>query len=286
MPTIARTSRRAFALPMVVLVMVVVGLTIAVSLSRFSAQAKIVERQIRAYHEHHAGRGLQEAIGAWLRQQNGRDLFDVLDPNTGHAMDIVLDDGSIVSVYLRDGQGTALSNLTGRTDAEISDGAAVLRQLALNVSQKQYMDMTRAFGPLAISASSAEELLVTNTCNAIMDGNGSTLADGILETRQQNGRLTRVDMTTISTNAGLSSEQRAMVQRLFATDIELWGVVVEVRAGSGAMRGRLVSRYGGITRIRLNSGRRNNSNLMELGAFLSWKDLGVQASDPDIADLY
>lgn len=286
MRTTSATSRRAFALPMVVLVMVVVGLTVSVSLSRFSAQAKIVERQIRAYHEHHAGRGLQEAIGAWLRQQNGRDLFDVLDPITGHAMDIVLDDGSIVSVYLRDGQGTALSNLTGRTDAEISDGAAVLRQLALNVSQKQYMDMTRAFGPLAISAASAEELLVTNTCNAIMDGNGSTLADGILELRQQNGRLTRVDMTTISTNAGLSSEQRAMVQRLFATDIELWGVVVEVRAGSGAMRGRLVSRYGGITRIRLNSGRRNNSNLMELGAFLTWKDLGVQASDPDIADLY
>lgn len=286
MRTTSATSRRAFALPMVVLVMVVVGLTVSVSLSRFSAQAKIVERQIRAYHEHHAGRGLQEAIGAWLRQQNGRDLFDVLDPITGHAMDIVLDDGSIVSVYLRDGQGTALSNLTGRTDAEISDGAAVLRQLALNVSQKQYMDMTRAFGPLAISVASAEELLVTNTCNAIMDGNGSTLADGILELRQQNGRLTRVDMTTISTNAGLSSEQRAMVQRLFATDIELWGVVVEVRAGSGAMRGRLVSRYGGITRIRLNSGRRNNSNLMELGAFLTWKDLGVQASDPDIADLY
>lgn len=279
-------ARRAFALPMVVLVMVVVGMTISVALSRFSAQSKVVERQIRAYHEHHAGRGLQEAIGAWLRMQNGRDLFDVLDPSTGHAMDIELDDGSIVSVYLRDGQGTALSNLTGRTENEISDGAAVLRQLALNVSQKQYLDMTRAFGPLAISAASADELLVTNVCDAIMEGNGSTLADGILETRQQNGRLTRVDMTTISTNAGLSGEQRAMVQRLFATDIELWAVVVEVRAGSGAMRGRLVSRYGGITRIRLNSGRRNNSNLMELGAFLTWKDIGVEASDPDIADLY
>jgi hypothetical protein len=280
------TTRRAFALPMVILVMVVVSLTISVSLARFSAQQRVVDRQIRAYQEHHAGRGLQEAIGAWLRQQNGRDLFDVLDPDDGHAMDIELDDGSIVSVFLRDGQGSALSNLTGRTEREINEGEDILRELARNVSQHQYLEMTRPFGPLGISASSAPELLISNTCNAIMGGNGRTLADGILEKRQQSGRLTRVDITQIASTAGISSDERAEMQRVFATDIELWAVIVEVRAGSGALRGRLVSRYGGITRIRLNSGRRNSSNLMELGAFITWKDLGVERSDPDLADLY
>ncbi len=279
-------SQRAFALPMVILAMVVVGLTISVSLSRFTAQNKVVDRQIRGYHEHHAGRGLQEAIGAWLRQQNGRDLFDVLDPNTGHAMDIELDDGSVVSVYLRDGQGTALSNLTGRTQAEVDEGGAVLRELARNVSQYQYLKMTRPFGPLQISVSSADELLILNACNAIMDGHGKNLADEILQARQQEGRLDRTRMGAITTEIGLSGEERAMVQRIFATDIELWAVIVEVRAGSGAGRGRLTSRYGGITRIRLNSGRRNNSNLMELGAFITWKDLGIERSDPDLTDLY
>ena len=271
---------------MVILVMVVVGLVVSVSLTRMSAQNLIVQRQIRASQEHHAGRGLQEAIGAWLRQQNGRDLFDVLDPETGHAMDIRLEDGSVVSVFLRDGQGSALSNLTGRRQREINDGSEILRRLSRNVSPNQYMRMTRPFGAIGISITSAPELLVTNVCNAIMDGNGSSLANEILSMRQQNDRLGRTDLTAISRTIGLTSEQRAMMQRVFATDIELWAVIVEVRGGRGVSSNRLISRYGGITRIRLNTGRRQGSNLMELGAFLTWKDIGVERSEPDLADLF
>ncbi len=279
-------NTRGFALPMAILVMVVVGLVVSVALTRMNAQTLLIQRQIRASQEHHAGRGLQEAIGAWLRQQNGRDLFDVLDEQTGHAMDIELEDGSVVSVFLRDGQGSALSNLTGRPQREINDGSEILRRLARNVSSRQYMQMTRPFGAIGISVTTAPELLITNVCNAIMDGSGSNLANEILAMRQQSARLNRTDMTTISRTAGLTTEQRAMMQRVFATDIELWAVIVEVRGGRGVSSGRLVSRYGGITRIRLSSGRRQGSNLMELGAFLTWKDIGIERSEPDLADLF
>lgn len=282
---VASHDRRGFAFAMVILLMLVVSLGVGVALSRYSAQARSVGRQVEKYTEHHLGRGLQEAIGAWLRQQNGRELSEVLEPQTGHAMDIVLSDGSEVSVYLRDAQGGALSNLTGMSDQEIEEGGLILRNLAANTTEQEYLRATRPFGPFHISVDSAPDQVLDAAARVAAGQLADRFLAELYTLRDNPEPITRTELTRVATSAGLSSEQRAAMLRIFATDIELWAVVIEVRSGRGASAGRLISRYGGVTRIRVNN-RNAAGNPMELGAFITWRELDIGSGDIDIAQLY
>lgn len=273
-------------MPMVILLMVVVGLTMSLSLRRLSTQQLVVERQIDGYYQHHSGRGLQEAIGAWLRQQNGRALNDVLEEGTGKAMDITLADGSVVSIFLFDAQGTMLSDLSSVGVNQVDEVGLALKNLARSVSPQEYQRLTRPFGPSGVSIHTASESVVRATALAIAGNNGLRLADDLLLQRASGEIITRQILVETATRSGVDSEERAAVLRRFATDVQIWGVVVEVRGGRGLSRGRLLARYGGVTRIRSNAGRRSSSNVMEIGAFYTWKDLGIDSQSVDPADLY
>ena len=273
-------------MPMVILLMVVVGLSMSLAMRRITAQQLVVNRQINAYYEHHSGRGLQEAIGAWLRQQNGRNLNEVLEPNTGKAMDITLDDGSIVSIFLFDAQGTMLSDLSSVGSNQIQEVGTALKNLAESVSPDEYLRLTRPFGPSAVSIHTAPQSVILANAQAIAGNLGVRLADDLMLQRDSGEEITRQSLIETATRAGVNSEQRAAVLRMFATDVQIWGVVVEVRGGRGLSKGRLLARYGGVTRIRSNSGRRSSSNSMEIGAFYTWKDLGIDSQSIDPADLY
>lgn len=282
-------GRKGFVMPLVLLALVVVGLGVGVSMSRFAAETRVVERQLRAYHEHHAGMGLQEAIGAWLKQQTGRAIVDVIDPVTGHAMDIELSDGSVVSVYLRDGQGTALADLSALPSAQVEEAGVILKNLASSLRADEYLRLTRSVGPSAVSVNSASETVLRAVSRAVAGDRGDDLANEIIRTRARSGTVTRQDITTAIGSLNLSNEQRVQALRLFATDVELWAIIVELKGGRGLDRGKLLSRYGGLARLRVGStGRRGAnaaSNASDLGSFLTWKDLGVDSDDFDLYDL-
>jgi len=281
----AAQTRRGFAIAMVVLLMVVVGLTVGVAMTRLSAQSKTIARQVGKYQDHHLGRGLQEAIGAWLRQQNGRDLLDVLGVEDGHAMDIMLADGSQVSVYLRDAQGAALSNLTGQPDRQIEEGGLLLRNLSLSTTESEFLRLTRPFGPMPISINSAPDRVLEAAAQMVAGESSQRFLSELEILRSQAAKITRAQLSAASQSAGLTTEQRAAALRTFAVDIELWAVIIEVRAGRGMHSGRLISRYGGITRIRVNA-RNSAGNPMEIGAFITWKDIGIESREVDLAALY
>lgn len=282
----ARSNPRGFVMPMVILLMVAVGLTMSLSLKRLSTQQLVVNRQVNSYYEHHSGRGLQEAIGAWLRQQNGRELDEVLEADTGKAMDITLSDGSTVSIYLFDAQGGLLSDLSSVESSQVDEVGLALKNLSESVNEVQYLDMTRPFGPSAISIHTAPAEVIRATAMAIAGDRGLRLADDIMLQRASGERMTRQLLVETATRAGVNSEQRAAVLRRFATDVQVWGVLVEIRGGRGLSNGRLLARYGGVTRIRSNTGRTASSNAMEIGAFYTWKDLGIDSQSIDPADLY
>lgn len=281
-----RTSRGGFVMPMVILLMVVVGLTLGMVLSRHSAEQLLVTRQVNAYTEHHAGRGLQEAIGAWLRMQNGREISEVLDPDTGHAMDILLRDGSVVSVSLIDAQGTMLSDLTNQGEAQIAIGEPALEVLRETVSPAAYQKLTRPYGPIGVSAKTSSIEVLRAAGLAVSADRGVRLADEIALLQRSDEEINRTKLVEVATRAGLTSEQRGSMLRIITTDIQIWGVVVEVRGGSGLSKGRLLKRYGGITRIRTSTGRASASNVMEIGSFYTWKDLGIDSEMVDPTDLY
>jgi len=281
-----RRQRRGFAFAMVILLMLVVSMGVGLAMTRFTAQARTVARQTEKYRQHHLGRGLQEAVGAWLRQQNGRELHEALDPETGHAMDIVLADGSEVAVFLRDAQGAALSNLTGLGEREIEEGGLLLRNLAAATSENQYLRQTRPFGPFRVSIESAPDAVLEAAARVVAGNLADRLLVELHALRDQIEPISRTELTRAATSAGLDSEQRAGMFRIFATDVELWAVIIEVRAGRGARSGRLMSTYGGVTRIR-TSNRSRGGNPMELGAFITWRELEMDASQRvDFSQLY
>lgn len=279
-----RNARRAFAFIMVVLLMLVVSMGIGLAMMRFSAQTKSVTRQVSKYQEHHLGRGLQEAIGAWLRQQNGRDLHEALEPETGHAMDIILADGSEVSVFLRDAQGAALSNLTNESDVQIEEGGIILRNLASATTEEQYLRETRPFGPFNISIASASDIVLQAAAQVVAGGLADRFLAELGSLRENPNAISRTELTRIATASGLDSEQRAALFRVFATDIELWAVIIEVRAGGGMRQGQLIARYGGVTNIRSSSTNRSG-NPTELGAFITWRELELD-QQYDLSQLY
>lgn len=282
----AASRTRGFVLPIIILLMIVVGLTISLSLRRLSAQQLVVARQVSSYYEHHSGRGLQEAIGAWLRQQNGRELDEVLEPNTGKAMDITLSDGSIVSIFLFDSQGAMLSDLSSVPVSQVDEVTLSLKILADSVSTAEYLELTRPFGPSGVSVHTASPQVLRAIGESVAEGKGVRFADDLKLQRDSGERITRQMLVETATRAGVNSEQRAAILRRFSTDVQIWGVVVEVRGGRGLSKGRLLARYGGVTRIRSNTGRRSSSNAMEIGAFYTWKDLGIDSQSIDPADLF
>ena len=122
-------QRRAFVLPLVFLLSLVVALGLTLIVERNTMKANNVSRQVRAYREHHAAKGIQESVSAWLNLQNARTVTDALGEN-GHALDMVLPDRSVVKVYLKDGQGTILEpSAAGSRDYD--DALAIAQRLRL-----------------------------------------------------------------------------------------------------------------------------------------------------------
>lgn len=271
-----RPTRKAFALPMVILLLLVSGMTISVALRRHTAQSFVVERQLRSYQEHHGARGLQETIAAWLQAIKGREIVDVIGER-GHALDLILADGSTVSIFLQDGQGQALSNLNALTGQSLEEAGDLLAHLVSMTSPKQYETLIRSVGPMAISPTTADEMVLLAAMRAATDSSTTAdrLVDGILDLRRGDRRVTRTDFTTVMTQAGVTSQERAAVQRMLAFDSELWWVIVEITAGRGQRSGRLVSRYGGLALLRSSSRSSTSFANRPPTPFLTWQDMGV-----------
>lgn len=261
--------RRGYALVIVVLLTVVVGLTAAVGMQRQSSESLSVARQMAAYQQHHAARGMQEAIGVWLRAVNARTVAESLGDG-GHALDISLADGSTLSVYLHDGQGTALADLTALPQANIDDAGAVLRRLATSVSEPDFRRFTREGGPMAVSVGTAPEAVLTAVAEAfVVEGSAESLVRELVGRRRSGLALDRAMLTEACAAAGITGTERSTVLRMLVIEPELWWATAVLRApGRG-----VTARYGGLVQLRsaASSGGIGNAG----GSFLTWVDLGV-----------
>ena len=100
--------------------MMIITIVGMVMLERQSAQSLTIGRQVSGYDEHHASRGMKEAIDAWIRSSPRRSLRDRLDAS-GRAFEIDLPTGidgkglQTLAISLADAQGTILNEFTGFT---------------------------------------------------------------------------------------------------------------------------------------------------------------------------
>lgn len=264
-------ARRGFAMPMVILLAVVIALGVGVSVSRQVAQSRTVARQIRAYQEHHAAQGLQEAIGAFVQRIDAREIDDSTAED-GHAMDLELEGGDVARVYFIEAQGTLLTSLGGLSDDALQSNALTLERLLATTKPERYREVTRDVGPWEVSPRTASAEVLRAAIGAITEEDriAAAVTDEVLS-RRDDERIGWSEVSFMLEGAGASDADRRELQRMFTFDPELWFVRVDVKPRGTR---KLSARYGGLTYIPSGS-RRGRSGQAATGVFLTWENLGV-----------
>lgn len=257
-------------MPMVILLVLVIGLGIGVSVSRQTAQSRTVARQVRAYQEHHAAQGLQEAIGAFVQRIDAREI-DESTGDDGHALDLELQGGDVAKVYFVEAQGTMLTALGGLSGSSLETNALALEQLLATVSTERYREITRKVGPWQVSprTASPEVLRAIITSAAGDRGIAESVTSQILS-RRDDEHIGWSEVSFMLEQAGVGDAQRREMQRIFTFDPELWFVRVDVKPRGTRL---LSASYGGLTYIAAGS-RRNQTGTT--GVFLTWENLGAE----------
>lgn len=228
--------RRAFALPLVVLLTVIAGIILAAMLERFGGQAVFAQRQLEQYRDHHIARGLQEAMQAWVNSIDTQtQSLKASLGERGKAFDLELD-GQRISVYLEDGQGTALAEFAGLSSDEMKSAAETLEQLRRQAG-RDARQLIRREGPLAVSVKSADERVLAAIARACCDSGRATRVTSELVRARNDEEFTVATMAEAFTKAAVEGEERVKLMQMLVAEPTLYrGVVEAPRSGGGMIR--------------------------------------------------
>jgi type II secretory pathway component PulK len=228
-PRVFPVLRRGFALPLVLMLVLICSILLAVLLQGHSTMLLNTQRQIDTYAFGHATRGVGEALNLVVQGREA-EIAQALDPD-GKIVEFHVDGGQVLSVYLEDGQGKVLSNLSGLGTENYRLGREVLRRLG-EVARERAPLMIRGEGPLAISVNSAPEEVIRAALSAITGGEGGDgLARDIVRRRSAEGVIAADDLRTMISGSELSDEQKGRANALLTASPTLWRVWAVLESG-------------------------------------------------------
>lgn len=268
---------RGFAMPIVIILALVVGIFAAVLLERQAAQRLLVDRQVRSYAQHHFERGIREVVGAWTDTLAGQPLSRLI-ADDGHVLDLEVPGGGLAAVYMFDGQGTMLSDPRGLTAEEKDDAYGLIDALGVLTGDQADPGLFRPVGPVRVCAASAPPEILEAAVMYASGGraSGRRFVQTLVEAREK-AELTQADLETAQNLAGVSAEQRPIITRILTIRPELWAMIVDVYDPAMPMPdGGPSVRYGGRLVLPVGGGARASSTLQSLGKFLSWEELPIR----------
>lgn len=265
-------TRRGFAMPMVIALVVVVGMMTAVMLERQTSQRYTVDRQLRWYQEHHARLGLQEAIEAWVKSLPSNADLAALLPADGHFLDLKLRGGSVATVTLRERQCAVLTDLSA-VDAAMTDAAAAIAGAVAQVyGERGPPEGLRTVGPPQLSTITTSQDLLELAVEAVTGDRSVArgFAASIVADREANGGIsTSGAVGSAIAASGADPELRTTLSRLFTVKPTLYYATVELRTST---YGPAAARYGGYFLVAHD----RSLSSAERSAFLTWENLGVE----------
>lgn len=268
-----RPARRAFAMPVVIVLAFVASIMGAVLLERESAMLRLAEREVKAYRDRHYERGVREVIGAWADTLASQPL-EKLTESDGHILNLELPDGGGAAVYMFDGQGSLLTDPTGLSSRERQDWQGIVAEFGALGAQGD-SSWYRPVGPLAVCVASAPSPLLRAIGRYVGGANaGLRFMEEIERARSRGDELTPADLQTAFNAADFTPAQRETMTRLVVLKPDLRAVVVDVYEATpaGGRQAELVRRYGGRLILPGASGRFAGS-MTSMGKFLSWEEL-------------
>ncbi len=270
--------RRGYALALVVTLSAFLGIAGAVMLERYATQRLSLKRQMDRYQELHGTRGIQEVFMMWMRSMSSESLGKQARQNP-HVLDIELADGTTLSLFLHDGQGTLLSEPGSLSGTERSDAEALLNLARQDPDLAVRQDLFRRAGPAAISVVEAPEEVLRVVARHLTDSpaQADRLLEGILR-RRADGEFNTAESSDCANEADLSREARVALGRLLASEPSLWRVVVELRHPRvWNPDGELLSKYEGLFYLdsaASRPGRASGTEAMRQSTpFIEWRRL-------------
>jgi hypothetical protein len=271
--------RVGMALPVVLMLVLVAGIVIATMMERHVAQALTVQRELQQYAFHHASKGVQEAIEAWLRQSGAtRSMAEALDAD-GHAFDLTLEDGGTVSVSLFDAQDGVLIEMAGLSSQARELGRAMVDELqakAGNVAARY----VRREGPLAVSVNAApEDVLYAAVVAANGGDDAENLVSEILHARQSE-TITPQSLNEVFAQANVPPESRPTLGMVLTAQPTLWRVVAETKRSGAVVPGRPARRFCGLVVLsgNLNGAPKDRAAALQRNSLItSWEDCTDQS---------
>jgi hypothetical protein len=223
----------------------VVGtIAVAAMLERQAVQTLALGRQAGTARQFHLQRGLREIFQAWVRAQQRQAIRNAVDPD-GRAGEMTLPDGTVITMYVFDAQGSVRTEFAGLEKVEIEDTKAVLAELG-PMSQERRRELTRDVGPQAVSVFSASFETLTAIVDSVTGGiHTSDIMDQLAAIRDDPqasaSALTKSDITQ-----HIDEENQDRFARLLTTEPRLWEVVLDVQFGSDFTEGPRRGRYRGV----------------------------------------
>lgn len=238
--------RRAYALIVVLLLVVTSTLLTATMLNRLGAQSLAYGRTIDQYQHHHGKTSLEEVTDAWLRSLGSLNISDMLETD-GHIFTLTLADRSTARVYLSEGQGTVLSRFVGLSAENRRDAPLILQTLENLVGPENIHRYTRDIGPMAVGVRGATREAIAAALGVIINPSFDPLAvaDAILAEAAV-GSISAGEIQRVARDAGVSQEQLALVNRVLSPNTNVWRLRVELySAGTPLAAPRLTDAYEG-----------------------------------------
>jgi hypothetical protein len=269
------SPRRAFVMPLVLMLTMVLTLSAAFIIQRQNTQYTVTRRHVAQYDAHHTTRGIADVIDAWLsgggRYKSFRDRID----GEGRILEISVPDGlsarssgpDMLRVMLEDGQGTLLSDFSGLTGQTLLDAKRALDALKAD-NPGEWRQFTRPMGPVTVSVVEAPRevlsAMVQGITESTLEGQGFVAS---LMSARDAGPVDAAALNQAMLDAQLPPEQMAALQRVLTSETTFWKLRIDVLRG-GTER---VARYDGflssMTASRTNNpGQSRKGHVMNLRA--------------------
>ena len=252
---------RAYALPLVLLLALVAGLTLTAMLERQSAQALTVSRLVEGYDAHHAERGVRELADGWLKSVTSQALSGAVDTEPRHALRVRLDDDRTLDLYVSQAQHRLLSRFDGLAAHDTADARRILRAARrLGVEPE-----TRPAGPVAVAVATASRDTLRAVALSVLDDEdlADSLADALIRERDRKP-VTEGSVASVANSLGIEADTRAGLVRLLTSSPSLFAVRAKLHAP-----GRTVV-YEGLATL-AGGGSAAGAPVSRDSSFLSWR---------------
>lgn len=189
--------RRAFVLPMVIAVGMILTFVVVALMQRISSQTLLQRKAQQRYVDHHAEKGMQEAISAWMTGAGNASIDDAVD-GSGKAFTLSVSRGQTVTVGFEESQGQLLADFGGLSQEDLLDAASAVDELQRIAGDNRAWQLIRREGPLGVSLRSADRMVIEAVLKAVLppDKVGSMLAECLAIQEQLRNRGSASGATT------------------------------------------------------------------------------------------